>query len=212
MPLPIIAAAVAGAALRAAIGAGVRIAGGAAARRAAAAAARRVANRSIQRGREVLQREITRRRNCRNCRQLDELVAPCAILSRGTGLNGSPYSGGSHAGNRSRARAGVESHHMPASDAYPVGVRTGVMPAIQMDAADHRMTASHGNMGRAGRQYRDAQQRLIRRGNLRGAFMMDVIDIRSKFGDKYDAALAEAAAYMECVERYKRNYGFPTRR
>ncbi|WP_412005328.1 hypothetical protein [Aestuariibius insulae] len=83
------------------------------------------------------------------------------------------------------------------------------MPAIQMDVADHRLTASHGNMGTAGRRYRETQKDLIRKGKLREAFMMDVLDIRAKFGDKYDAAIAEAAAYMECVNQYKSKYGLP---
>lgn len=208
MPLPFIAAALARAALQRAVGAGVRIAGSAAAQRAAAAAARRVANRSIARGRDMLRRDATRRRNCRTCRQLDELVSPCALLSRGTGLNTSPYAGGSHAGNTSRARPGIHSHHMPAQRAYPAGGRrgNGWMPAIQMDAADHQQTASNGR-GRVARRYRETQERLLSRGRLREAFMMDVIDVRSKFGDKYDAAIAEAAAYMECVQQYNRRYG-----
>lgn len=208
MPLPLIAWAVAGAALRVAMRTGIRIAGNAAARRAAAQAARRVANRSISRGREMLRRDATRRSNCRTCRQLDELASPCALLSRGTGLNSSPYAGGSNAGNLSQSRPGIHSHHMPAQGAYPRGVRGGAgwMPAIQMDAADHRQTASYGS-GRTAQSYRDAQNALLRRGRMREAFLMDVLDIRSKFGDKYDGAIAEAAAYMECVQQYNNKYG-----
>lgn len=163
--------------------------------RAAAAAARRVANRSITRGRGMLGRDATRRGNCRTCRQLDELASPCALLSRGTGLNTSPYSGGSHAGNRSLARPGIHSHHMSAQSAYPPSTRRGGgwRPAIQMDIADHMQTASYGSGADADRHQR-AQRRLLRRGRLREAFLMDVLDIRSKSGDKYDGAIAEAAA------------------
>ena len=208
MPFPVIAAALAGAVLRAAVKKGAQVAVSQAARRAAARAAQRVANRSLQRARDILRRDATRRQNCRTCRQLDELASPCALLSRGTGLNNSPYAGGSHAGNRSRIRPGVESHHIPAQDAYPIGVRRGVgwMPAIQMDAADHRQTASYGS-GNAAKKYRRTQQGLLRRGRLREAFLMDVVDIKSKFGDKYDGAIAEAAAYTECIQQYKKKYG-----
>ena len=97
---------------------------------------------------------------------------------------------------------------MPAQSAYPPGVRTNLMPSIQMTPADHALTASYGNSGVA-QQYQQRQRALLRSGNLRQAFMMDALDIRAKFGDKYDRAIAEAAAYMECVERYKHRYGFP---
>jgi len=75
-----------------------------------------------------------------------------------------------------------------------------------MDIADHMQTASYGSGADAAR-YQRAQSRLLRRGRLREAFLMDVLDIRSKFGDKYDGAIAEAAAYMECVQQYNNKYG-----
>ena len=210
MPLPIIAAIVGRAALQYAVRTGIRIGATAAARRAALAAARRTVNRGIQAGRQRLQREIARRRNCRTCRQMDELVRPCSVLSNGMPGNTANHRGGSHAANGRRSRAGVESHHMPANDAYPPSVSTGQMPAIQIDRADHQQTASWGR-STAAQNYRDQQARLIRQGRMREAFMMDVLDVRARFGDKYDSAIAEAAAYMECVNQYKDKYNLPER-
>ena len=208
MPLPIIAGIVGRAALQYAMRARARYAVTAAARRAALGAARQTINRGIQRGSQQLQREITRRRNCRTCKQLDELVRPCAVLSGGMPGNTASHRGGSHNANRRRGRAGIESNHMPASDAYPANVSTGQMPAIQMDIAHHRRTASWGS-STAARQYRAEQRRLISRGRMREAFLMDVMDIRAEFGSEYDSAIAEAAAYMECLNQYKDKYNLP---
>lgn len=70
-----------------------------------------------------------------------------------------------------------------------------VFPSLfyQMDPADHRMTASYG--GRAGspqQLYRDKQKALIEQGLFDEAFLMDVNDVQSKFGSKYDDAILEA--------------------
>lgn len=81
---------------------------------------------------------------------------------------------------------------MPAKQANP-SVHPDDGPAIQMDPADHRRTASYG--GRKGspqQAYRDKQAELIKQGKFDDAFMMDVDDIQSKFGNKYDDAILEA--------------------
>lgn len=33
---------------------------------------------------------------------------------------------------------------------------------------------------------------------------MDIADIKAKFGDKYDEAIAEATAYAACLKKYKK--------
>lgn len=82
-------------------------------------------------------------------------------------------------------------HHMPAKQSSPLAIDDG--PAIQMRPGDHRRTASYG--GRAGsvqQTYRDTQKALIDQGKFDDAFLMDVDDIQSKFGNTYDEAILEA--------------------
>ena len=62
-----------------------------------------------------------------------------------------------------------------------------------MDPADHRRTASYGGEpGSPQQAYRDRQRGPIEQGRFDDAFLMDVDDIQSKFGDKYDAEILEA--------------------
>jgi hypothetical protein len=60
-----------------------------------------------------------------------------------------------------------------------------------MDPADHMKTASWGS-SRSAKAYRAKQADLIEQGKYDEAFLMDVDDIQSKFGDKYDDAILEA--------------------
>jgi len=80
-------------------------------------------------------------------------------------------------------------HHMPADSASPLSKSNG--PAIQMEPVDHRRTASYGG-GTNATNYRARQQELIDQGNFDDAFLMDVEDIQSKFGPKYDQAILDA--------------------
>jgi len=80
---------------------------------------------------------------------------------------------------------------MPAKQSSPLAVEVG--PAIQMRPADHRRTASYGGSpGSAQQIYRDAQKALAAQGKLDEAFLMDVDDVRMKFGSIYDDAILEA--------------------
>ncbi len=63
-------------------------------------------------------------------------------------------------------------------------------PAIQMDKADHYQTASWGR-SREAMDYRSSQQAMIDQADYRGAIQMDIDDIQSKFGSKYDNAIRE---------------------
>ena len=45
------------------------------------------------------------------------------------------------------------------------------------------------------------QRNLIARGRAEAAFAMDVADIKTKFGSKYDEAIAEATAYLACLKK-----------
>lgn len=90
-----------------------------------------------------------------------------------------------------------EVHHMPADSASNLETDDG--PAIKMEKADHRQTASCGNSKEA-REYRAAQKELIEQGKFREALQMDIDDIREKFGDKYDDAIAEMMEYVDKLE------------
>ena len=59
-----------------------------------------------------------------------------------------------------------------------------------MDKADHYETASWGR-SREAIEYRKTQLELINQGRYREAIDMDIADIRSKFGSKYDNAIKE---------------------
>ena len=86
----------------------------------------------------------------------------------------------------------------PADSASPLERNDG--PAIKMEKEDHRQTASCGN-SREAREYRAQQQKLIEQGEFREALQMDIDDIRDKFGDKYDDAIAEMLKYVDKLEQ-----------
>ena len=91
-----------------------------------------------------------------------------------------------------------EVHHMPADSASNLDRGDG--PAIKMEKEDHRQTASCG-MSREAREYREKQRELIEQGKFREALQMDIDDIREKFGDKYDDAIAEMLEYVDQLEQ-----------
>jgi len=102
------------------------------------------------------------------------------------------FQGGAH-GNM-KGFSGRESHHMPADAASSLSKNQG--PAIQMDIADHKKTASWGS-SREARAYRAEQAERIKAGDFAGAQRMDIQDIRSKFGAKYDAAIKQMIEYTK---------------
>jgi hypothetical protein len=65
-------------------------------------------------------------------------------------------------------------------------------PSIWMKKADHRKTLSYGRSAEAN-EHRAKQAALVTAGDVRGALQLDVDDIRSKFGKRYDPAIAEMA-------------------
>lgn len=105
--------------------------------------------------------------------------------------------GGSYAEVKETSDENHEVHHMPAKSASELPESDG--PAIKMEKEDHRQTASCGNSKEA-QEYRQRQKELIEQGKFREAFQMDVDDIREKFGDKYDDAIAEAEKHVKKLE------------
>lgn len=87
-------------------------------------------------------------------------------------------------------------HHCPANSASPLTTYSG--PAIRMLIEDHKLTASYGSSA-AAIQYRTIQRNLINQGRFLEAQQMDIDDIRSKFGSKYDAAIAQMVAYTRSL-------------
>lgn len=81
-----------------------------------------------------------------------------------------------------------EIHHMPANEVNGLQDRDG--PAIVMEKADHRQTASCGSSLDA-HAYRQQQKMLIDEGKFQEAMQMDIDDIHDKFGNKYDDAIAQ---------------------
>ena len=87
-----------------------------------------------------------------------------------------------------------EVHHMPADKTTGLKFEEG--PVIKMDKADHYKTASRGSSTEA-ILYRQRQKELVDQGHFREALQMDIDDIHSKFGDKYDEAIEEMLKYVD---------------
>lgn len=90
-----------------------------------------------------------------------------------------------------------EVHHMPDDSASHLERDDG--PAIKMEKADHRQTASCGS-SREAREYQATQKDLIENGRFRDAVQMDINDIKDKFGSKYDGAISEMLTYVDRLE------------
>ena len=71
-----------------------------------------------------------------------------------------------------------------------------------MEPGDHRQTASYGGSPEA-KAYRERQKELIDQGNVREAVQMDIDDLRSKFGNKYDSAIKEMESYLDTLHTMK---------
>ena len=63
-------------------------------------------------------------------------------------------------------------------------------PAIQMERADHKLTASYGRTG-AAKAHQQRQKKLISEGRFDDAIQMDIDDVASKFPGKYDEAILQ---------------------
>lgn len=92
----------------------------------------------------------------------------------------------------------IEVHHMPADSASHLERNDG--PSIKMEKEDHRKTASCGS-SREAREYRAKQRELVEQGEFRKAQKMDIDDIHSKFGSKYDEGIKEMLEYDKKLEK-----------
>ncbi|EIC19466.1 hypothetical protein [Thiorhodovibrio frisius] len=95
------------------------------------------------------------------------------------------------------SREGHERHHIPADSVSDIARSDG--PCVQMEKQDHHETASFGNSKDA-REYRARQGELIQEGKFDQALQMDIDDIRTKFGSKYDQGIAQAQKYANQLQ------------
>jgi hypothetical protein len=103
------------------------------------------------------------------------------------------YSGGAYS---EVPKNGGQNHHMPADSVSPLPKEKG--PVINMSPEDHMKTASWGS-GRDARQYRKIQENLIKEGKFLEAQNMDIKDVQSKFGTKYNSAIKEMQDYTHIL-------------
>ncbi|WP_455253545.1 hypothetical protein [Prevotella melaninogenica] len=64
-----------------------------------------------------------------------------------------------------------------------------------METTDHRMAYSHGWQGKEGALYRQTQLDFINQGKFADTIQMDIDDIQSSFGSKYDSSINEMLDY-----------------
>ncbi|MBU3178386.1 hypothetical protein KPL47_18845 [Clostridium estertheticum] len=86
----------------------------------------------------------------------------------------------------------TERHHMPSCEAS--NLTRDVGPAIIMDKVDHMKTGSWGR-SREAKEYRNTQKEFIDEGKFKEAQQMDINDVKSKFGNKYDDSIREMKQY-----------------
>lgn len=91
-----------------------------------------------------------------------------------------------------------EIHHIPADSTSELSRSDG--PSIIMDKEDHRRTASCGNSNEA-KAYRMKQKEYIGKGQFDKAVKMDIEDIKSKFGNKYDKQIDEMKEYLNKLRK-----------
>jgi hypothetical protein len=120
----------------------------------------------------------------------------CKLLEKGP--PGAKHQGGKHGQVKKDSAVGArESHHIPPKSISPQGEAAG--PAISMDYADHRAMSS------TGRATLDpvsiAQGKLAQSGpvGFLAAMMTEIVEVRSRYGDKYDPAIAWMLLYAACM-------------
>ncbi len=92
---------------------------------------------------------------------------------------------------------GMEKHETPCFSSTGEEKR-GKGPSIRMLPEDHHKTASYGHSKDA-QAYQAAQRELFKAGRCHEAIQMDIDDIQSKFGHKYDDAIEQMLKYAESI-------------
>ncbi|HYO62033.1 MAG TPA: hypothetical protein VER08_00095 [Pyrinomonadaceae bacterium] len=102
---------------------------------------------------------------------------------------------------------GGEVHHTPADSISPLS--RGAGPGFRMEKADHMKTASWGK-SKSAQAYRAKQKKLIEEGKFREAVEMDIKDVRSKFGNKYDEGISQMLEYLKTIPPDKLKFKPPS--
>jgi hypothetical protein len=93
--------------------------------------------------------------------------------------------------------AGGEVNHIPADSVSPLSTDRG--PSIWMEKADHMKTKSWGS-SRSADAWREHQRLLIKQGRFRDAVEMDIRDIQTQFGDKFNKGIQEMREYIDTLD------------
>jgi hypothetical protein len=81
---------------------------------------------------------------------------------------------------------------MPADSVSPYSKGNG--PGVRMETKDHMKTKSWGSSKKS-KEDRAKQKVLIEQGKFREAQQMDIDDLRSQFGNKYDKGIEQMKNY-----------------
>ncbi|MFJ3164386.1 RHS repeat-associated core domain-containing protein [Streptomyces kanasensis] len=144
---------------------------------------------------------------------------PEGLIARGCTENGGWYSGLTPAnlkkpdGSR-RTDVDMEINHIPAKNAYAhldePGFKTnkdgggaGMGPAIRMEYDDHRAMTSTGSSNKSIR-WRAKQRALIDAGRWDKAMMMDIDEVRKKFGTKYDQHIKDMIDSLQNNRKFQK--------
>jgi len=116
---------------------------------------------------------------------------------------GLKYRGGAHYYTKMPVGDELDSHHMPVQG-YGNMFPSKFDPAIQMKPEDHWKTASHPKSRELRKNY-NRQTALLQEGQNYEVFKLDVLNVldvekRITQPGKYAAAVAQSAAYMECLK------------
>ncbi len=87
-------------------------------------------------------------------------------------------------------------HHMPSNAVSPLSTYSG--PCIRMRTADHKLTASYGG-GSSTKVFQNKERELINEGKFLAAQQLGIDDVRSLFGSKYNAAIADMVVYTRSL-------------
>jgi hypothetical protein len=120
----------------------------------------------------------------------------CKHLEKGP--PGATHQGGKHGKVKEDSARGVrESHHVPPKSVSPHGPEVG--PAVSMDYADHRAMSSTGRT--TADPFSQAQAALAKSGpaGFLAAMMTEIAEIRLRYKDKYDPAIAWMLLWAACM-------------
>jgi hypothetical protein len=172
-------------------------------RKATKEAAEKVAKEAAEkRAKEVAERKAKSKSGVKvKLRELIEKL--CGKKKKGNGKG--KYRGGSHDKTLKPTGDGLDSHHMPAKDAYKGrDLHMDDGPTIQMDPTDHALTKSNGKVT-GSQKYRAEIEDLLKKGDWEGAMQREIEDVKrvaKEIGDphKYDEVIGEMQDYFNCLK------------